>query len=544
MSMEEQERHKAEGLCFVCHKSGHFLCNCPDRNKVPSTSNKPLGVMNFGINVDFGDVKNQHKLSIHSQESRLAANNIHIFGDEDELDDESEPDDNIPDIISDDFSIESLVLSELEGDNTTESTTTGDYNPWIREPLAHQAEEQLVGTRYPGDNPLSPGVFNHARFCIYQVEGNRHIVIESEHNECGDGNSIYIPNDLLRNPHFDIVRWYWIKKAMLAGMNGAEARYLANENLCGQPQMGYAMEEALDLILTEYCPPVMMNGNQGHFSCMQLDKDTYQIWDFSTWVIANVPYEQLRFSDFDVVEWYTDYLECLDEIKLNSMGFQVQINNYLNVKCNKATPSNSSYSALERNAMITKDTTQTIPKPVVVIIHANGQPACALVNTRSLADFMSLNLAEQLKLKRIWLEKPLPIQLTIQGSQSKVNFGISVCFQYQGADYQCYFNVINLQNYDMILRMPFLYQHQALVGLNSSRLVMGSKEPREMKGPQVSVLESCTTEIYEKNVDKVRRYLLEQACPLCSQVGATALPPFRVINHSIPLIDKSKIYPW
>ena len=502
MSMEEQEWHKAEGLCFVCHKSGHFLCNCPDRNKVPSTSNKPLGVMNFGINVDFGDVKNQHKLSIHLQESRLAANNIHIFGDEDELDDESEPDDNIPDIISDDFGIESLVLSELEGDNTTESTTTGDYNPWIREPLAHQAEEQLVGTRYPGDNPLLLGVFNHARFCIYQVEGNRHIVIESKHNECGDGNSIYIPNDLLRNPHFDIVRWYWIKKAMLAGMNGAEARYLANENLCGQPQMGYAMEEVLDLILTEYCPPVTMNGNQGRFSCMQLDKDTYQIWDFSTWVIANVPYEQLRFSDFDVVEWYTDYLECLDEIKLNSMGFQVQINNYLNVKCNKATPSNSSYSALEWNAMITKDTTWTIPKPVVVIIHANGQPACALVNTRSLADFMSLNLAEQLKLKRIWLEKPLPIQLAIQGSQSKVNFGISVCFQYQGADYQCYFNVINLQNYDMILRMPFLYQHQALVGLNSSRLVMGSKEPREMKGPQVSVLESCATEIYEKTWTK------------------------------------------
>jgi len=34
------------------------------------------------------------------------------------------------------------------------------------------------------------------------------------------------------------------------------------------------------------------------------------------------------------------------------------------------------------------------------------------------------------------------------------------------------------------------------------------------------------------------------AQPLCSQAGATVLPPLRAINHSIPLIDESKIYPW
>ena len=121
----------------------------------------------------------------------------------------------------------------------------------------------------------------------------------------------------------------------------------------------------------------------------------------------------------------------------------------------------------------------------------------------SLADFMSLNLAEQLKVKWIWLEKPLPIQLTVQGSRSKVNFGASVRFQYQGTDYQRYFDVINLQNYDIILGTPFLYQHQVLVGLNSTRLIIRSKEPIEMKGSQVSVLESRTTEVYEENLDKV-----------------------------------------
>ena len=104
--------------------------------------------------------------------------------------------------------------------------------------------------------------------------------------------------------------------------------------------------------------------------------------------------------------------------------------------------------------------------------------------------------------------------------------------------------MINLQNYDLILGTPFLYQHQVLVGLNSPRVILGSRMPLVMKGPQVSVLESRATEVYEENLQKVRDQLMEEARPLCSQAGATALPPFRAINHSIPLIDGTKIYPW
>ena len=103
-----------------------------------------------------------------------------------------------------------------------------------------------------------------------------------------------------------------------------------------------------------------------------------------------------------------------------------------------------------------------------------------------------------------------------------------------------YFDVINLQSYDMILGTPFLYRHQVMVGLNSPRVVLGSKVPLEMKGTQVSVLESQATEVYEESLEQV----CELARLLCSQAGMTALPPLRAINHTIPLIDKGKIYPW
>jgi len=173
-----------------------------------------------------------------------------------------------------------------------------------------------------------------------------------------------------------------------------------------------------------------------------------------------ISYKQLKSRDFNIVEWYMERLEGPDRIELSYMDLLQDETTHLDVECNKTTPSGSSYSALERNAAVTKDVTRTIPKPVVVVVHANEQPACALVDMGLLADFMSLNLAEQLKAKRIWLEKPLPIQLAVQGSRSKVNSGVSVHFQYQGTDYQRYFDVINLQNYDIILGTPFLYQHQ------------------------------------------------------------------------------------
>lgn len=221
MSNKEQKWHKATGLCFVCHKPGHFSQDCPDRNKVSSTeSDEPPGGKSFGINVTKVNIKNQHELSARSQDCGLTVNNIHIPKGEDEPDDNTELN-SLPGIMTDDLKME---------------------------------------------------------------------------------------------------------------------------------------------------------------------------------------------SDFSIMGWY------LDEIGLSCMEFSEDAVTHRDVECNKAVPSNNSYPALEQNPTITKDVTWMIPKLVIIIVHVNGQPARALVDTGSLADFMLSNLAEQLKVKWIWLEKSLPIQLAIQGS--------------------------------------------------------------------------------------------------------------------------------
>lgn len=83
----------------------------------------------------------------------------------------------------------------------------------------------------------------------------------------------------------------------------------------------------------------------------------------------------------------------------------------------------------------------------------------ALLDSGSLGDFISNNLADQL-----------------HGSRSKVNYGVTTQFQYQQVKELRYFDIIPLHNYDMILGTPFLHQHRVAVGMNPPRVVIGSNE--------------------------------------------------------------------
>ena len=46
------------------------------------------------------------------------------------------------------------------------------------------------------------------------------------------------------------------------------------------------------------------------------------------------------------------------------------------------------------------------------------------------------------------------------------------------------------------------------------------------------------------DLDAARESLKAYAKPLCKTASETGLPPLRVINHTIPLIDENAVYPW
>ena len=107
----------------------------------------------------------------------------------------------------------------------------------------------------------------------------------------------------------------------------------------------------------------------------------------------------------------------------------------------------------------------------------NNVPVRALVDSGSLGDFMSATVADQLNLKRTVFDKALGLQLAVQGSRSKINSFVEVNYSYQNIKDSRRFDVVNLNDYDVILGTPWLYQHQVCIGLNPARIVIGSDKP-------------------------------------------------------------------
>ena len=107
-----------------------------------------------------------------------------------------------------------------------------------------------------------------------------------------------------------------------------------------------------------------------------------------------------------------------------------------------------------------------ITKPIVIIGKLNGVPVRVLFDSGSLGDFVSTTISDQLKLKPVDLRTPISLHLMVQGSRSKINIGAKAQIEYQEVNETCYFDVINLSNYNVILGTPFMFQHQVTIGLN------------------------------------------------------------------------------
>ena len=206
--------------------------------------------------------------------------------------------------------------------------------------------------------------------------------------------------------------------------------------------------------------------------------------------------------------------------------------------------SRDKYPAIQRNSAKVKDKERLLPKPVVIKVSINGEPACALIDSGSMGDFVSSTLVDQLKLKRILLEKAVGLQLAVQGSRSKINAQVSVRLEYQNSSTIRQFDVININDYDLILGTPWMYQHKVSIGLNPARIIMGSDIPVPITvGKDARSLLNAVT-FDDPKIVNARDELMAYADPLCRVVEETELPPLRAINHTIPLIDEKKTYTW
>ena len=161
-----------------------------------------------------------------------------------------------------------------------------------------------------------------------------------------------------------------------------------------------------------------------------------------------------------------------------------------------------------------------------------------------MGDFISTTFADQLGAKRTVLDTPLALQLAVQGSRSRVNSRVTVQFGYQDIYESRTFDVINLNNYDLILGTPWMHQHQVCLGFNPARVVIGSDEAQPLKLGSDTKLMVHSVSREEQSIANAREELRCYVEPLCKDIIDTELPPLREINHMIPLIDEGKTYQW
>ena len=174
---------EADGLCFNCHRAGHFSRNCPDLNKVSSSSRGigPPGVSTFGVNIDYGVIEDQHEWS-QASKANLSLGAISFNVEDDGL----EPDMELPDLWDESASegsddgddmtdpsegvghicvpvysngvwVQDLIFSEGEDPSESEDDTTDDEtSSTTTESLSFDFKVQYV----PGEDNILPNALS------------------------------------------------------------------------------------------------------------------------------------------------------------------------------------------------------------------------------------------------------------------------------------------------------------------------------------------------------------------------------------------------
>ncbi|KAF8752463.1 hypothetical protein RHS01_07674 [Rhizoctonia solani] len=198
---------------------------------------------------------------------------------------------------------------------------------------------------------------------------------------------------------------------------------------------------------------------------------------------------------------------------------------------------------VERNAIKVKDHTRKVPNTLIVEAKLEGESVRVLLDSGCQTDMVSTTIVDQLRLPKVKLTKPLQVQLAMAGSRGTLHYGVKARIEYQGIDEYRDFDVGNLDNYDLILGTPFLFQHSVRLSFNPYGVYIGSTKSLPLDGEQVIQINSLSADIVGLRMAELRDMLRDEAANVCKpKDGNTPLPPFRAINHRIPLIDGQKTY--
>ncbi|KZS86389.1 hypothetical protein SISNIDRAFT_476478 [Sistotremastrum niveocremeum HHB9708] len=192
--------------------------------------------------------------------------------------------------------------------------------------------------------------------------------------------------------------------------------------------------------------------------------------------------------------------------------------------------------------MVQRDKNRDVPLPLILTAMLNGHECQCLIDSGSLVDVVSAKLADLLRLELDAFSQPVPVGMAVSGSRAVINFSAEVDFKCLGISEKRRFDVANIDQYDLILGTPFLYQHKITFGFNPFEISVGSVISLPLKGETIHTIHSHAVNMVDASIEPIRQALKEEARDLCKS-DQTALSPLLAINDTIPLIDENKTIP-
>ena len=112
-------------------------------------------------------------------------------------------------------------------------------------------------------------------------------------------------------------------------------------------------------------------------------------------------------------------------------------------------------------------------KCITHYVKLNGVKALALFDSGSSVNAVSADFAVVAKLGTFPLQKAIPLQLGCSGSRSMINYGAKANWELGKHRSNSYFDVVNIDHYDVILGVPFLVENKVMLDFQNEAVLMG-----------------------------------------------------------------------
>jgi len=109
------------------------------------------------------------------------------------------------------------------------------------------------------------------------------------------------------------------------------------------------------------------------------------------------------------------------------------------------------------------------------MVKINSQEAIVLLDSGCTTEAISPEIVQIVGLKVHQLTEQIPIQLGTKGSKSWINHGTKACIKIGIVENYHYFNIINIDRYNVIIGTVFMKQHGIVLDFEKDQVRMRGK---------------------------------------------------------------------